>query len=167
MQKLSKLPIADGARDFRLFNKSMLDALLKLQEANRFSKGLFPWIGFRTKWLEYDNIERSSGISKWSFTKLLFYALDGITAFSSVPLIAVSIFGIVSMIISFLTIIFVIVRKILYGDPVAGWPSLVCIILFTSSIQYFFIGVLGYYIAKIYNETKRRPQYLIRYSSFQ
>jgi glycosyltransferase involved in cell wall biosynthesis len=167
MQKLSKLPIADGARDFRLFNKPMLKALLTLQQANRFSKRLFPWVGLKTKWLESDNIERSSGISKWSFTKLLFYALDGITAFSSVPLIAVSIFGIVSMIISLLMIVFVIVRKILYGDPVAGWPSLVCIILFTSSIQYFFIGVLGYYIAKIYNETKRRPQYLIRYSSFQ
>ena len=165
MRKLSGLPIADGARDFRMINKPMLNSLLKLQEANRFSKGLFPWIGFKTKWLEFENVERTSGNTKWSFIKLVFYALDGIAAFSSVPLITVSVFGIISMIISLLMIIFVIVRKLMYGDPVTGWPSLVCIILFTSSIQYFFIGILGFYIAKIYNETKRRPQFLIKNSS--
>ncbi len=166
MRKFTGLPIADGARDFRMINRLMLDSLLELRESNRFSKGLFPWIGFKTKWLEYDNIERSRGSSKWSFFKLVFYALDGIVAFSSLPLIAVSLFGILFMLLSLAMIILVIVRKILYGDPVSGWPSLVCIILFTSGIQYFFIGVLGFYIAKIYDETKQRPQFIVKNSSF-
>lgn len=165
MRLFSGLPIADGARDFRMINKPMLNAFLMLQESNRFSKGLFPWIGFKTKWLEYENIERASGSTKRSFTKLLFYAFDGIAAFSSVPLIAVSIIGILFMLFSLIMIAVVIVRKIIYDNPVAGWASMVCIILFTSSLQYFFIGILGFYIAKIYNETKHRPQYLVKFSS--
>ena len=167
IRKLSGLPIVDGARDFRMINRTMLEALLSLQEANRFSKGLFPWIGFKTKWLEFDNVERTAGSSKWSFSKLMFYAFDGIAAFSSVPLIAVSIFGIFSMLLALLMVMVVIIRKVLYGDPVAGWPSLACLILFTSSMQYFFIGILGFYIAKIYNETKHRPQFVIKYSSIK
>ena len=165
MRLFSGLPIADGARDFRMINRPMLNALLMLQESNRFSKGLFPWIGFKTKWLEYENIERVSGNTKWSFTKLLFYACDGIAAFSSVPLIAVSFIGILFMFLALIMIVVVIVRKIIYDDPVQGWASLVCLILFTSSLQYFFIGILGFYIAKIYNETKHRPQYLVKSTS--
>ncbi len=165
IRKLSGLQIVDGARDFRIINKQMLDAILSIKESNRFSKGLFPWVGFKTKWIEFENIERTSGITKWSFSKLMFYALDGIAAFSSAPLIAVSIFGIISMLLSLLLIIVIIVRKIIYDDPVAGWPSLVCFILFTSSLQYFFTGIIGFYVAKIYNETKHRPQFIIKYDS--
>ncbi len=165
IRRLSGLQIVDGARDYRMITRQMLDAILSLKESNRFSKGLFPWIGFKTKWLEYENMERTLGSTKWSFSKLVFYALDGIVAFSSVPLIAVSIFGIISMLLSLLLMAFVIIRKIIYDDPVAGWPSLVCLILFTSSIQYFFIGIIGFYIGKIYNESKHRPQFIIKDNS--
>ncbi len=166
IRKLSGLPIIDGTRDFRMINRTMLNAILMIKESNRFSKGLFSWVGFKTKWLEYDNIERSCGNTKWSFTKLLFYGLDGIVAFSSFPLIIVSVFGILSMTISFIMIIFIIIKKIKFGDPVAGWPSMVCIMLFTSGLQYFFLGIIGFYVAKIYNETKNRPQYIIKKTSF-
>ena len=134
MRKMSKTQIVDGARDYRLMTRQVVDAILSMPEYCRFTKGIFGWIGFETKWIEFENIERTSGITKWSFSKLVFYALDGIAAFSSAPLIAVSLFGIVSMLLSLLLIIVIIVRKIIYDDPVAGWPSLVCFILFTSSL---------------------------------
>ena len=162
MGKITDIDIVDGARDFRLMNRRYMDALLALPERNRFSKGIFPWIGFNTKWFEYENIARKAGGTKWSFWKLMAYSLDGITAFSSKPVAIVSVLGIVLFIIALAVIIFVIIRKLAYGDPVAGWASTICIILFCSGIQLFTIGILGQYIAKTYTETKQRPHYIIR-----
>jgi glucosyltransferase len=162
MGKITDIDIVDGARDFRLMNRKYMDALLALPERNRFSKGIFPWIGFNTKWFEYENIARKAGRTKWSFWKLMAYSLDGITAFSSKPVAIVSVLGIVFFIIALAVIIFVIIRKLAYGDPVAGWASTICIILFCSGIQLFTMGILGQYIAKTYTETKQRPHYIIR-----
>lgn len=162
MKKLADIEIVDGARDFRLVNRKYLEALLTLPERNRFSKGIFPWIGFKTKWFEYENIERIAGNTKWSFWKLFLYSLDGIIAFSTKPLTLASFLGIILFLSSLLSIIFIIVRKIVWGDPVSGWASIICIILFCSGIQLFTIGILGQYLAKIYTETKQRPQYIIR-----
>jgi glucosyltransferase len=162
MRKYADVAVVDGARDFRLMNRRYLDALLSLPERNRFSKGIFPWIGFNTKWFEHENIARTAGRTKWSFWKLLMYSLDGITAFSSKPVAIVSVLGIIFFLIALAAIIFIIVRKILYGDPVAGWASTICIILFCSGIQLFTIGILGQYIAKTYTETKQRPHFIIR-----
>lgn len=162
IRKMSGLEIVDGARDFRLMNKKMHRAILLLDEKNRFSKGLFPWVGFTTKWIEYENTERAGGQTKWSFIKLLFYAFDGIVAFSSAPLTIVSLAGILFMILSAILVLFIIAKKLIWGDPVAGWPSLACIIFFTSGAQCFFTGILGYYISKIYAEIKRRPHYILK-----
>jgi len=162
MRKISNIDIVDGARDFRLMNKGYRDALLALPERNRFSKGIFPWIGFNTKWFEYENIARLKGGTKWSFWKLFAYSLDGIIAFSSKPMAIVSVLGIVLFMISLAVIIFIVIRKLVYGDPVAGWASTICIILFCSGIQLFTTGILGQYIAKTYTETKQRPHYIIR-----
>ncbi|GBU28914.1 bactoprenol glucosyl transferase [Treponema sp. R8-4-B8] len=162
MGKITDVAVVDGARDFRLMNRKYMDALLSLPERNRFSKGIFPWIGFNTKWFEYENIARKSGRTKWSFWKLLMYSLDGITAFSSKPVAIVSVLGIVLFLIALAVIIFIIIRKLVYGDPVAGWASTICIILFCSGIQLFTTGILGQYIAKTYTETKQRPHYIIR-----
>ena len=162
MRKFTDIDIVDGARDFRLMNRKYMDALLSLPERNRFSKGIFPWIGFNTKWFEYENIARTSGKTKWSFWKLLVYSLDGITAFSSKPVAIVSVLGVIFFMIALAVIIFIIIRKLAYGDPVAGWASTICIILFCSGIQLFTIGILGQYIAKTYTETKQRPYYIIR-----
>jgi glycosyltransferase involved in cell wall biosynthesis len=162
MRKITDVEILDGARDFRLMNRKYLDALLTLQERNRFSKGIFPWIGFKIKWFEYENIKRAAGTTKWSFRKLFLYSLDGIIAFSTKPLAIASVAGVLLFITAFLFIIFIVIRKIIYGDPVTGWASTVCIILFSSGIQLFTIGIMGQYTAKIYSEVKKRPHYIIR-----
>ncbi|MDR2730794.1 MAG: glycosyltransferase family 2 protein [Treponema sp.] len=162
IKKLTDIEIIDGARDFRLMNKKYLEAILAMPERNRFSKGIFPWIGFKTKWIEYENIKRAAGKTKWSFWKLFVYSLDSIIAFSSKPLAIASVLGILLFVIALSFIIFIVIRKILWGDPVGGWASTICIILFCSGIQLFTTGVLGQYIAKTYTEVKQRPQYIIR-----
>lgn len=162
MKRISKTEIMDGARDYRLMSRQMVDAILSMQEYNRFTKGIFGWVGFRTKWLEFENVERAKGETKWNFWKLLMYSFDGITAFSTAPLLLSSLLGVLFCVIAFLMIIFIVVRKLIFGDPVSGWPSLVCIILMTSGVQFFCTGILGQYLAKAYMEVKRRPIYLIR-----
>lgn len=162
MKKISRTEIMDGARDYRLMTRQMADAVLSMQEYNRFTKGIFGWVGFRTKWLEYENVERARGETKWSFWKLFIYSLDGITAFSTVPLMIAAVAGVLFCLLAFVMIIFIIVRKLVFGDPVSGWPSLVCIMLFLSGVQFFCTGILGQYLAKTYMEVKRRPIYLIR-----
>lgn len=162
MKKISKTEMMDGARDYRLMTRQMVDAILSMQEYNRFTKGIFGWVGFRTKWLEYENVERARGETKWNFWKLLMYSFDGIVAFSTAPLMISSVMGVLMCIVAFAMIIFIIVRKCLFGDPVSGWPSLVCIILLIGGIQFFCTGILGQYMAKTYMEVKRRPIYLVR-----
>lgn len=162
MRYFSDIDIVDGARDFRMMSRTMVDAVLSVLERGRFSKGIFAWVGFRTKYFEYKNVERSAGKTKWNFRKLFLYSLDGIVAFSTKPLVLASITGILFLFLSFLFIIFIIVRKVLFGDPTAGWPSLVCIILFVSGIQLFCTGILGQYLAKVYLETKQRPLYIAK-----
>ena len=162
MKKISRTEIMDGARDYRLMTRQMVDAILSMKEYNRFTKGIFGWVGFRTRWLEYENVERARGETKWNFWKLFLYSMDGITAFSTVPLMLASVVGVIFCIVAFLMIVFIIVRKLIFGDPVSGWPSLVCIILMTSGVQFFCTGILGQYLAKTYMEVKRRPIYLVR-----
>lgn len=162
MKKISKTEIMDGARDYRLMTRQMADAVLSMQEYNRFTKGIFGWVGFQTKWLEYENVERARGETKWSFWKLFLYSLDGIMAFSTVPLMIAAVAGVLFCLLAFVMIIFIIVRKLVFGDPVSGWPSLVCIMLFLSGVQFFCTGILGQYLAKTYMEVKRRPIYLIK-----
>lgn len=162
MRRISKTEIMDGARDYRLMTRQMVDAILSVKEYNRFSKGIFGWVGFRTKWVEYENIERARGETKWSFWKLFLYSLEGITAFSTAPLMLASVAGVLFCLLAFLMIIFIIVRKLIFGDPVSGWPSLVCIILMVSGVQFFCIGILGQYMARTYMEVKRRPIYLVK-----
>ena len=164
INKMSKTEIVDGARDYRLMTRQMVDAVLRVTEYNRFSKGIFSWVGFRTKWVETVNAERAAGESKWSFFKLLVYALDGIIAFSTAPLAIASVLGLVFCVVSFVAIVFVIVRQILWGGSAFGWPSLVCIILFLAGVQLFCIGSLGQYLSKTYLEVKGRPIYLLRES---
>lgn len=162
MKRISQTEMMDGARDYRLMTRQMVEAILSMQEYNRFTKGIFGWVGFRTKWLEYENVERAKGETKWNFWKLLMYSFDGIVAFSTAPLLISSLMGVLLCVVAFVMIIFTIVRKIIFGDPVSGWPSLVCIILLTSGIQFFCTGILGQYLAKTYMEVKRRPIYLVR-----
>lgn len=162
MKKISKTEMMDGARDYRLMTRTMVDAILSMREYNRFTKGIFGWVGFRTKWLEYENVERARGETKWNFWKLFVYSLDGITAFSTVPLMFASLVGVLFCVLAFCMVVFVIVRKLIFGDPVSGWPSLVCIMLFLSGVQFFCTGILGQYLAKTYMEVKRRPIYVVR-----
>lgn len=162
MKKISKTEIMDGARDYRLMTRQMINAILSMKEYNRFTKGIFGWVGFRTKWLEYENVERTKGETKWNFWKLFVYSLDGITAFSTVPLMIASVAGVLFCFLAFVMIVFIIVRKLVFGDPVSGWPSLVCIMLFLSGVQFFCTGILGQYLAKTYMEVKRRPIYLVK-----
>jgi glycosyltransferase involved in cell wall biosynthesis len=161
MAKITDIEIIDGARDFRLMNRKYLEAVLAVPERSRFSKGIFPWVGFKTKWFEYENRERAKGKTKWSFGKLFVYSLDGITAFSSKPLAIASFLGILLFIASIVFIVFIIIRRAVWGDPVDGWASTTCIILFCSGIQLFTTGILGQYLAKIYTEVKQRPNYII------
>lgn len=165
MAKISDAEIVDGARDFRLMRKPMVDAIVSMHEYNRFSKGIFGWIGFRTYWLPYENVDRVAGQSKWSFWGLVRYAVEGIVDFSHMPLNIASWIGFISTALSFLAIIFVVCRRIIFGDPVAGWASLICIIIFMGGIQLMSLGVIGQYIARTYLETKSRPHYIIAESN--
>lgn len=162
INKISDTEVVDGARDYRLMSRQMVDSILSLKEYNRFSKGIFSWVGYNTKWLEYKNVERVAGTTKWSFWKLFLYSLESIVAFSTVPLAISSIVGILFFLISMIMIAFIIVRTITFGDPVAGWPSLVCIIFFVSGVQLFGIGVIGQYLSKLYLEVKGRPVYIVK-----
>ena len=166
INKMSKVEMVDGARDYRLMTKQMKDAIISMKEYNRYSKGLFSFVGFNTKWIEYENIERVAGETKWSFWKLFKYAIEGITAFSTVPLILASAIGIIFCLISFLMIIVIIVKTLILGDETSGWPSLVCIIFMVSGIQLFSIGIIGQYLAKTYLEVKKRPIYIIKEKNF-
>ncbi len=162
INRFSKTEIVDGARDFRLMKRCVVDAILSVREYNRFSKGIFEWVGFRTRWIEFENVERRYGETKWSFWKLFVYALDGIVAYSTVPLAIAALAGMLFCAIAFLMIVFVIVRKLVMGDPTSGWPSLVCIILMVSGIQLLCLGVIGQYLSKTYLEVKGRPIYLAK-----
>ena len=165
INKISKTEIVSGARDYRLMNRKMVDAVLEMSEYNRFSKGIFGWVGFRTKWLEYENIERSAGETKWNVKKLFIYSLEGITGFSVVPLSIASYMGVLFCGLSFLMIVAIVVRTLIWGDPVAGWPSLVCILFGVGGVQLLCTGILGQYLAKTYLEVKNRPVYLLKDSS--
>ena len=160
INRISDADIVDGARDFRMMKRDMVDAILSMPEYNRFTKGIFGWVGFKTKWLEFENVERAAGETKWSFWKLFRYALEGIIAFSTVPLTIVSLIGVIVCIIAFFFLLFVVIRAAAFGDPVAGWPSLICVISFLSGIQLLGIGVVGMYLSKTYLETKKRPIYI-------
>lgn len=162
MKKISQTEMMDGARDYRLMTRQMVDAILSMKEYNRFTKGIFGWVGFNTKWLEYENVERARGETKWNFWKLLKYSLEGIVAFSTVPLQIASFAGVFFCIVAFIMMVFIIVRKMIFGDPVSGWPSLVCIMLMTSGVQFFCTGILGQYLARTYLEVKKRPIYLVK-----
>ena len=162
MHRLSKTDIVDGARDYRLMTRQFVNELLRLGEYNRFSKGLFGWVGFETKWLEYENVERSAGETKWSFWKLLLYSVEGIVGFTTAPLAMAAFLGIFFCLVAFLALCFIIVRTLMFGDPVSGWPSMTCIIIFIGGIQLFCIGILGEYLAKTYMETKRRPDFYLQ-----
>ena len=165
INRWSDADIADGARDYRLMTKDMVEAIVKMGERNRFSKGIFGWIGYKTKWMEYENEERVAGETKWSFWGLFKYSIDGIVNFTNVPLSIASVFGLFFTLIAFLAIIFIMVRKFIWGDPVSGWPSLVCIIVFLSGVQMFCIGIIGQYLSKTYVEVKGRPHYIISESN--
>ena len=162
INKMSKTEIVNGARDYRLMTRQMVNSILELTEYNRFSKGIFSWVGYRTKWIAYDNIERVAGKTKWNFWKLFVYSIDGITAFSTVPLLISTLAGIFFCAIAFLMIIFIIVRTCIYGDPVSGWPSTICIILFVGGVQLFCLGIMGQYMSKEYMEIKNRPIYIVK-----
>lgn len=162
MNKISRTEIVDGARDYRLMTRQVVDAILSMTEYNRFTKGIFGWVGYQTKWLEYENVERRKGETKWSFWKLFLYSLEGIIAFSTVPLTIASVAGVFFCLVAFVIIIVTIVRKLMFGDPTSGWPSLVCIIMMVSGVQLFCLGIVGQYLSKTYMEVKRRPIYLVR-----
>lgn len=161
VNRISDADIVDGARDFRLMRREMAEAIVSMGEYNRFSKGIFGWIGFRTYWMPYDNIERAAGETKWNFWKLFKYAIDGIISFSQAPLSIASWFGMVMTLLSFLFLFLIVIRKAVFGDPVAGWASTICVIVFIGGIQLFCLGIMGQYIAKAYLETKKRPHFII------
>lgn len=165
INKISDVDIVDGARDYRLMTAQMKDAIVSMQEYNRFSKGIFGWVGFKTKWLEYENVARVAGETKWNFWKLFLYSLEGIVAFSTAPLVLASLFGILFCCLAFIMILFIVVRTLAFGDPVAGWPSMVCIIFLLGGIQLLCIGIIGQYLSKTYLETKKRPKYIIKDSN--
>ena len=162
INKLSKVEMVDGARDFRLMTRQVVNSVLELKEYNRYSKGLFSFVGYNTKWLEYENIERIAGETKWSLWKLFKYAVEGIIAFSTTPLVIAAFIGILFFLIAFILIIIIIIKTLIFGDPTSGWPSLVCIIFFVSGIQLFCVGIIGEYLSKTYLETKHRPIYIIK-----
>ncbi len=167
MNAISDTQVVDGARDFRFMTKQMVNAILEISEYNRFSKGIFGFVGFNTKWLEYENIERVAGKTKWSFWKLFLYSLEGFTAFSTKPLILSTIVGIIFCFAAFIMVIVIICKTFIFGDPVGGWPSLACIILFVGGIQLFCTGIIGQYLAKTYIEVKHRPIYIIKEKNFE
>lgn len=161
INKISDSDIVDGARDYRLMKRKMVDAILSMGEYNRFSKGIFGWVGFRTKWLPYENVERVAGETKWSFWKLFLYSIQGIVAFSTAPLAIASVAGILMCLFAFAMIIYIVTKTLILGDPVGGWPSLACMIMFMGGIQLLCMGILGQYLAKMYLETKHRPIYIV------
>lgn len=162
INKMSDTFIENGARDYRLMNRNFVDAVIQDKEYNRFSKGIFSWVGFNTKWISYDNVERSAGSTKWSFFKLFKYSIEGILSYSTVPLYMASVLGFVMTFISVLSLLFVVIRKLVFGDSVQGWASLVCIIIFIGGLLLLNMGVIGLYLSKIYTETKQRQKYIIR-----
>lgn len=162
INRITKIDIVDGARDFRLMNRKMLNAIISISEYNRFSKGIFGWVGFNTKWLPYNNIQRVAGETKWSFWKLLIYSLEGLVAFTTAPLAISSILGFLSCTLALVFLCIIILKTLLWGNPVGGWPSLACIILFIGGLQFFVLGILGQYLAKTYLETKKRPLFIIK-----
>lgn len=161
INKISDADVVDGARDFRLMKREMVDAIVAMGEQNRFSKGIFGWIGFKTKWLPFENVERAAGETKWNFWKLFKYSLDGIFNFSNAPLQIASVIGLLFTFVSFIAIVLIIVRKAIWGDPVDGWPSIACIITFIGGIQLFCMGIMGQYLSKTYMEVKKRPHFII------
>ena len=161
INRFSDADIVDGARDFRLMKREMVDAIVAMDEYNRFSKGIFGWIGFKTKWLPYENVERVAGETKWSFWKLFGYAIDGIVSFSQAPLNIASVLGFSMTLLSFVALIVIVVRRLIFGDPVMGWASTICVIVFLGGIQLAVLGIIGQYLAKTYLETKKRPHYII------
>lgn len=167
INKMSKVEMVDGARDFRLMTRQVVNSVLSLKEYNRYSKGLFSFVGFKTKWLEYENIQRVAGETKWSFWKLLLYAIDGIVAFTTIPLTIAIAIGFIFCLIAFIMIIVVIVKTLAFGDPTTGWPSLACIIFMVSGIQLLCIGVIGEYLSKMYLEVKNRPIYIVKESNME
>ena len=160
INKISDADVVDGARDFRLMKRDMVDAIVEMSEYNRFSKGIFGWVGFKTYWLPYENVERVAGESKWNFWKLFKYAIDGIINFSLVPLNLSSWMGFLMTGVSFIMLIVIVLRKLIKGDPVAGWASLICVVIFIGGLVMLSLGVMGQYLAKIYMESKRRPHYI-------
>lgn len=162
INKISKANIVDGARDFRLMTRQMVEAILNMREYNRFSKGIFGWVGFETRWLEYENVERVAGSTKWSFWKLFLYSMDGIVAFSTIPLSIASAFGMLFVIVAAVMILIIVIKTLLFGDPVAGYPSMMCAMFFIGGLQLFCVGILGQYMSKTYLETKRRPIYIVK-----
>lgn len=162
MNKISQTEIVDGAQDFRFMSRQMVDAILSMREYNRFSKGIFSWVGFKTKYIEYENVERAAGTTAWSFWSLFRYSLEGIFAFSTAPLAIASVLGLVSCVIAFLMMIWIIVKTLAFGEAVAGFPSIMCAIFLLGGLQLFCIGVLGQYLSKTYLETKQRPIYIVR-----
>ncbi len=165
INKISDAEIIDGARDFRLMKRKMVDAIVRMSEYNRFSKGIFGWVGFKTYWLPFENVERVAGTTSWSFWGLFRYAIDGIINFSNFPLDLASWFGILMTFVAFVMLVFIIVRKLLFGDPVAGWASTMCVIIFIGGIQLFCLGIMGQYLGKTYMETKKRPHYIVAESN--
>ena len=163
---ISSADIVDGARDYRLMRRKMVDAVISMAEYNRFSKGIYGWVGFKTKWLSFKNVQRAAGETKWSFFSLLLYSIDGIVAFSTVPLYLASVIGIALCFLAFVFIVAIICKTLIIGDPVDGWPSLACIVVFLGGLQLFCLGVLGQYLAKTYLEVKRRPIYIVREANF-
>ena len=167
MNKMCKTEVVDGARDFRLMTRPFVDSLLSMKEYNRFSKGLFGWVGFRTKWIEFENVERVAGETKWSFWKLLLYAIDGIVAFSTMPLSVAALIGILMCVIAAISIIFIIVRQLCFGGSAFGWPSMVCIMIFIGGVQLLCMGIMGQYLAKTYLEVKNRPIYICKETNIE
>lgn len=162
INKISQTEMVDGARDYRLMSRQMVDSILEMKEYNRFSKGIFSWVGFDTQWLEYENVERVAGETKWSFWKLFLYSLDGIFAFSTMPLAISSVLGFILCVLAVILVIFYAIKTLLFGDPVAGFPTLICVILLVGGAQLFCIGILGQYLSRTYMEVKRRPIYIVK-----
>lgn len=162
INRISDVQMRDGARDFRLMRRYMVESIVALPERTRFSKGLFQWVGYTTEWVGYDNVEREQGSTSWSFSSLVRYAMEGIISFSVVPLEAISILGLVLFVLAILFLIFIIVRALIFGDPVAGWPSTVCLITLFGSLQLLGIGILGLYLSRVFTETKGRPVYVVK-----
>ena len=167
INKISEADIVDGARDYRLMSRKMVDAILSMREYNRFSKGIFGWVGFKTKWISYENVKRAAGETKWSFWKLLIYSLEGIVAFSTMPLSIAAYIGLILCVIAMIMICVIIVKTLVFGDPVAGYPSLICVIFLLSGVQLFCMGILSGYMSKLYLEAKQRPVYIITESNIE